>query len=87
MKIKYIATIKEWRDKVYGNTYFSACIDDIEKEKVYKIPFQYGYGTHGEYVCKDYLGLKGFNSDLPIKFITIANCKKSEVEEYGTNKK
>ena len=31
MKIKYIATIKEWRDKVYGNTSFSACIDDIEK--------------------------------------------------------
>ena len=29
--IKYIATIKEWRDRVYGNTYFSAQIDDIEK--------------------------------------------------------
>ena len=86
MQYKYIATIKQWHDKINGNTYFSACIDDIEKEKEYKIPFQYGYGTQGEYVCKDYLGLKGFNSDLPIKFITIPNCKKREVEEFGSNK-
>ena len=32
--IKYIATIKEWHDKINGNTYFSAQIDDIEKEKI-----------------------------------------------------
>ena len=83
MQIKYIATIKEWRDKINGNSYFSASIDDIEKEKEYKLPFQYGYGTQGEYEVKKYLGLKGFNSELPIKFITIPNCKKREVIKHG----
>jgi len=84
--IKYIATIKEWHDKINGNTYFSAQIDDIKKEKVFKIPFQYGYGSQGEYTCKEFLGLKGFNSDLPIKFINIPNCKKRDVERFGEGK-
>lgn len=83
MKIKYIATIKEWHDKINGNTYFSACIDDIEKEKNYKIPFQYGYGSQSEFEIKKYLGLKGFNSELPIKFITIPNCKQRDVKNFG----
>ncbi len=84
--IKYIATIKEWRDRVYGNTYFSAQIDDIEKNIKHNIPFQYGYGSHSEYVCKEHLGLKGFSSDLPIKFITIPNCKQREVKNFGEGK-
>tara|TARA_R100000700_G_scaffold21502_1_gene28200 strand:- start:288 stop:545 length:258 start_codon:yes stop_codon:yes gene_type:complete len=83
MKIKYIATIKQWHDKINGNTYFSANIDDLVRDKTYKIPFQYGYGSQGEYTCKEYLGLKGFNSDLPIKFITIPNCKQREVKQFG----
>ena len=84
MKIKYIATVKEWHDKINGNTYFSASIDDLVKDKIYKIPFQYGYGSQGEFTCKEYLGLKGFNSELPIKFITIPNCKQREVKQHGT---
>ncbi len=83
MQIKYIATIKEWRDKTYGNTYFSASIDDIENEKEYKLIMQYGDSSHGEQQVKKYLGLKGFNSELPIKFITIPNCKQREVIKHG----
>lgn len=83
MKIKYIAIVKEWHDKINGNTYFSASIDDIEKEKNYKIPFQYGYSSQSEFEIKNYLGLKGFNSELPIKFITIPNCKQREVIKHG----
>jgi len=84
--IKYVATIKEWRDRVYGNTYFSAQIDDIEKEGKHYIQFQYGYGSHAEYTCKEFIGLKGFNSELPIKFITIPNCKQKDVKEWGVRK-
>ena len=83
MKIKYIAVIKEWRDKLYGNTYFAASIDDLVKDKVYKIPFQYGYGSHSESICKKHLGLEGFNSELPIKFVTVPNCKQREVKQHG----
>ena len=57
--------------------------DDIEKEKTHKIEFQYGYGGHAEHVCKEAIGLKGFTSDLPIKFITIPNCKQRDVKNFG----
>ena len=83
MQIKYIATIKEWRDNKYGNTYFSASIDDIENEKEYKLIMQYGDSSLGEQQVKKYLGLKGFSSELPIKFITIPNCKQREVIKHG----
>lgn len=83
MKYKYIAISKEWFDKVNGNSYFSSQIEDIEKDIIYKLPFQYGYGSQSEYAVKNFLGLKGFNSDLLIKFIKIDNCKKKEVINHG----
>ena len=62
-------------------------IENIQQDKnLYeplKIPFQYGYGGHAEHVCKEAIGLKGFNSDLPIKFITIPNCKQRDVKNFG----
>ena len=56
---------KEWFDKVNGNSYFSAIIVidyGTEKAKEYKLPFQYGYGSHyidmaGEYIRKNILHL------------------------------
>ena len=83
MKYKYIAETKVWFDKINGNSYFSVQIEDIEKDITYKLPFQYGYGDQSEYEVKKFLGLKGFNSDLPIKFIKIDNCLKRDVVEHG----
>jgi len=41
---------KEWRDKVNGNSYFSArIIIDLDARgngKTYYIPYEYGYGTY-----------------------------------------
>ena len=82
-KYKYIAITKEWFDKINGNSYFSVEIEDIEKDIIYKLPFQYGYGSQSEFTVKEFLGLEGFNSDLPIKFIKIENCLKKEVIEHG----
>ena len=83
-KIRYIAVIKEWRDKLYGNTYFSANIDDLEKDKTYKIPFQYGYGDQSEYVIKKALGIKDkIGEKSIIKSIKIENCPKKEVKQHG----
>jgi hypothetical protein len=81
--IKYVSTIKEWRDRINGNTYFSAQIEDVKNGKKQYLQFQYGYGSHAEYTCKKLLGLKGFNSSLPIKFITIPNCKQRDVKKWG----
>ena len=82
-KYRYIAVTKEWFDKINGNSYFSVEIEDIEKDITYKLPFQYGYGNQSEFTVKEFLGWKGFNSDLPIKFIKIEKCLKKEVIEHG----
>ena len=84
MKYKYIAEIREWHDNINGNTYFSANVEDIERDVNYILPFQYGYGDQSEYEIKEILGLKGFNSDLQIKFIKNSNCKKKDVVNFGT---
>ena len=51
MKPKDIKSIdidgREWRDKTYGNSYFSARVVvnyGLPMEKVFYVPFQYGYG-------------------------------------------
>ena len=84
MKYKFIAEIREWHDNINGNTYFSANVEDIERDVNYILPFQYGYGDQSEYEIKEILGLKGFNSDLQIKFIKSSNCKKKDVVNFGT---
>ncbi len=58
MKTKDIKTIdiivKEWFDRINGNSYFSANITiNFNKKNQVKIyvPFTYGYGSHSEHVC------------------------------------
>jgi len=50
MKIKTIdVTAKEWFDKTYGNSYFSAQIIlnyGMKDQENYCLPFQYGYGDY-----------------------------------------
>jgi len=81
---KYIATTKEWHDKVNGNTYFSTNIEDVEQDRTYILPFQYGYGSQSEYETKQVL--KTINSNVSfndIKFIKIDRCLKKEVQQHG----
>lgn len=40
---------REWFDKTYGNSYFSAIVTidyGMETEQEIKLPFQYGYGDY-----------------------------------------
>jgi len=42
---------KEWFDKTYGNSYFSAQLTinfGLAGERKIYLPFQYGYGSHSE---------------------------------------
>lgn len=91
MAIDIIVTAKEWRDKIYGNSYFSAQIESTKDSKVYRLPYQYGYGDQFKHEAIKFLrennlifqGRVWAFSDLPIKFIKIPNCKKREVIEFG----
>ena len=91
MTYQFIATTKEWRDKVNGNSYFSSVVEDLEGNLVLKLPFQYGYGSQSELCIKGSLSRIrtqecGFHVDSgKIKFIKIDGCKKKEVKQHGGN--
>ena len=60
MKTKDIKAIniqaREWFDRLNGNSYFSAIVEVYNRKNektVLKVPFQYGYGSHFEYVALD----------------------------------
>jgi hypothetical protein len=82
--MQYIAITKEYRDKVNGNSYFSTRIEDVENDRMFILPFQYGYGTQSEHETKKVI--KCFNKNISwndIKFIKIDRCLKREVKEHG----
>ena len=96
MQLKQLKTIdieaKEWRDKIYGNSYFSSDVTlnyGMNNEKVIKLPFQYGYGDQYKYealrelVKEKLLEEKRFPSDQPVKFIKIPNTLKQEAIRFG----
>ena len=50
MEVKTIdINVKEWFDRVNGNSYFAGTVTvnyAMKSEKSFKMPFQYGYGEH-----------------------------------------
>ena len=71
MKIKTIdVNAKEWFDRTYGNSYFSANITinyGMANETSFFIPMQYGYGDHYKDIALKELikrrFIKGIDSD------------------------
>lgn len=96
-KIKTIdVQAKEWFDKVNGNSYFAGVVTvnyGMKDERVYKMPFQYGYGDTYTYEARNLLieeekikahhtALWSYCKDNGIILRTNkqANCKKSELK-------
>lgn len=50
---------REWFDKTYGNSYFSARVW-VDGEVVGVLPFQYGYGNQYEYEAQKWLLSEGY---------------------------
>lgn len=86
-KIKYIAETKEYFDKRNGNSYWSCRVEDIENDRMYVFPFQYGYGDHSEDVVKKALNIDDWGkkpNDRTIKFIKHINCSERTVKDWGS---
>jgi len=89
MLYKYIVVAKEWRDKVNGNSYFSAQIESTEDGSMSKLPFQYGYGDQYKYEAVRELVKEGLLEEtkeypfVPVKFIKIPNSLKQEAIRFG----
>ncbi len=91
MKVKIEA--KEWRDRVNGNSYFAGTIK--VNDKVYLMPFQYGYDTQYEQEAKKLLtefnvisceygqSLRRYCLDNGIEYDAVikTKCKKRELTE------
>lgn len=92
-------SIRRWRDRVYGNSYFSGRIF-ADGELVLRMPFGYGYGSHPEWEAANALrkagilpsnpnellntGLSQACRDAGIKLTTDeASATKREVTAYG----
>ena len=83
---------KQWLDRNYGNSYFSADVI-IDGNEVFKLPFQYGYGNQYEFEAKAVLtehnrisceygqSLRRYCLDNNIEYHAEikTNCKKSEL--------
>ena len=88
-------TVKEWFDRINGNSYFSGEVIinyGLSNPKMIKLPFQYGYGDHYRYVALDSIKkelncLKKYNSywrafqdnKIIARYNKYENCKKSEL--------
>lgn len=81
-KTLYIAVTKVWRDRVNGNSYFSARVEDIEKDISYIFPFQYGYGDHSEHVIREALNISTFDHKK-IRHIKQEGCLRKDVKTHG----
>ena len=73
---------KEWRDKVNGNSYFSARVivnlDEMGNGLVYHVPFRYGYGIDYIYASLRVLSERGV---LPDRFACqyMSACRESGI--------
>ena len=90
---------KEWRDKVNGNSYFSARVTvdfGAEKEKTFFVPFDYGYGDSFAYAgmlklqkegyCTEYSGCPARwcrENGIILRTHKTDNCKKRDVIAWG----
>lgn len=83
---------KEWFDKINGNSYFSADIVVNYGMKDYlniKLPFQYGYGDHYQYMAIEELQKQGLtdkkylhdliNDGIIVRTNKQRNCRKKDL--------
>mgnify|MGYP003121177059 CR=1 FL=1 len=83
-EIKYIARTKECFDDINGNSYWSCRVEDIEEDRTYIFPFQYGYESQSEFTVKDALNIKEMIGEKSIiKFIKQVDCTEQEVKQHG----
>ncbi len=101
MKIKTIdVQAKEWFDKINGNSYFSARVTlnyGMKGEVEFKLPMQYGYGDHYQYVVLgELIGRGWLKSDELTGLVMLCrdqkiilrtnlqeDCKKRDVVAWG----
>ena len=87
MKNKYTVTSKEWFDKANGNSYCAVQITDNNSGEMFKLPFQYGYGSYGEQIASEFLKDYGEQFDYLSKIahcMKIEDCLKRDVVAWGT---
>ena len=78
----YICIAKEWFDKVNGNSYWSARVENIEEDITYVFPFQYGYGDQSLQEVMKALNLSHYEHEK-VRYRKKENCLKKDVVLHG----
>ena len=79
----YVVKGGKWRDKVNGNTYFTAYVLDENNKRVLFIPYQYGYYNMFYYeAVKELKKMTRKNAKLKIINGGCGYYKKSEMKNY-----
>jgi len=86
---------KEWFDKTYGNSYYSARVTvnfGLKNETTIYLPFQYGHGDSYYYHALEELARLGFAEDIfnkardkkiQVRYNKRENCLKRDVKAFG----
>lgn len=86
---------RQWLDKTYGNSYFSARVH-VDGETIAYLPFQYGYETAYQYAAFDWLRDNGYAlaedrnlfgmSSRGIDVYTVRyDANKTDTKRFGVN--
>lgn len=96
--IEVSVEVKEWRDKVNGNSYWSSRVSNSEGGVILTMPMQYGYGDHGlDETFKALARLQAFPScearfsvhsyceahNIKYTYNKHENCLKRDVKSFG----
>ena len=81
--MRYLAQTKTFRSK-NGNTYWSSRVTDTDRDVVYILPFQYGYGNHSTSVIGELLNIEVRESHNLLTDYILRDCKRSDVKAWGT---
>lgn len=83
MKVKTIdVNVKEWFDRVYGNSYFAGTVTvnyGLKTAQTFNLPFQYGYGEHYTDMAQDLLAEKKIISCNAYKRPLSIYCRENNI--------
>ena len=73
--------IREWRDRTYGNTYYSAIVT-VDGVWQFTTGMKYGYGDHALYECAKILRAMGYLPEADPMIALSRECREAGIALY-----
>ncbi len=73
--------VREWRDKTYGNTYYSAVVS-VDGEWVFTTGMNYGYGEQSVYEVAKTLRELGYINGIDTHYSLMREMREAGIDLY-----